>query len=146
MEAFGERIVAILGAGDFDIAITDEFLGHGEDRMPGGFEGLIEACGKQAGLEARGAEERLLGQGHALNSEQFLSVNGLVSGYKVALEMGHFLQVFQANDGERGGPKTMLAGVLGGVSLAVRGAGSGGMSGIGAIGGELFVGDWFFGM
>jgi len=34
MEAFGERVVAILGTGDFDIAITDEFLCHGEDRMP----------------------------------------------------------------------------------------------------------------
>jgi hypothetical protein len=146
MEAFGERIVAILGACDFDIAITDEFLGHGKDRIPGGFEGLIEACGKQAGLEARGTEDCLLGQGHALDSEEFLGVNGLISCHKVGLEVGDFLEVFQADDGERGGPKTMLAGVLGGMGLAVGGAGSGGVSGVGAIGGELLVGDGFFGM
>jgi hypothetical protein len=144
VEAFGERIVAILGAGDFNIAITNEFLGHGEDRMPGGLEGLVKARGKQAGLEARGAEERLLGQSHALDGEQFLGVDGLISGHKVGLDMGDFLEVFQPDDGERGCPKTMLAGILGRAGLAVGGAGSRRVSGISAIGGELFVGDGFF--
>jgi len=60
--------------------------------------------------------------------------------------MGDFLEVFQADDGKRGSPKTMLAGVLGGVGLAVEGAWSGGVSRVGAIGGELLVGDWFFGI
>jgi hypothetical protein len=31
VESFAQEVVAVLGAGDFDIAITDEFFGHEEE-------------------------------------------------------------------------------------------------------------------
>ncbi len=35
MESFAQEEVAVLGAGDFDIAITDEFFGHEEEGCAG---------------------------------------------------------------------------------------------------------------
>jgi hypothetical protein len=59
--------------------------------------------------------------------------------------VGDFLEVFEADDGEGGGGEAMLAAVLRGAGLAFRGAGAGGLGGVGAIGRELFLGDGLFG-
>jgi hypothetical protein len=54
------------------------------------------------------------------------------------------LEVFEADDGEAGGRETEFAGILGRVGLALWGAGAGGQGGVGAIGGELSIGDGLF--
>jgi hypothetical protein len=69
-----------LGAGDGAIIVAGELLG---DELHGaviGSEGLVEAGGEEPGLEARGAEEGLLGDSHALQGEALLGVHGLVGG------------------------------------------------------------------
>jgi len=143
VETLGEGVIAVLGAGDLDI--PGELLGHREEWTPAGVEGLIETGGEEAGFEARGAEEGLLGEGDALDGEEFLGVDGLVDGEEVGAEMGDFLKIFEADDGEGGGGEAVLAGVLSGTGLALGGGGSGGMGSVGAIGGELFGGDGFAG-
>jgi hypothetical protein len=141
MEAFSQEVIAILGASDFDIPITGEFLVHQDHGVSGGVEGLIEAGGEEAGFEARGAEESLLGEGNTLNGEEFLRVDGLVDGDEVLLEMGDLIEFFEADDGEGGGSESMLTGVLGRAGLALRGGGAGGFLSIQAVGVELFLGD-----
>ena len=54
--------------------------------------------------------------------------------------MGDFLEVLEADDGEGRAGELVLAGILGGASLALGGAGPGGAGGVGAIGGEAFGG------
>ena len=66
VETFAEEEVAVLGAGDFDIPIAGEVRLHQSDGVFVGVESFIEAVGKEAGLEAGGAEECLLGEGDAL--------------------------------------------------------------------------------
>ena len=141
MESFRQGIIAILGAGDFDIAIACEFPTHGGDGSSVVVEGEVEAVGEQAGLKAGGTEHRLLGESHALDGEQFLGVDRLVDGGEVGFEMGDFLEIFESDDGEGGGSEAVRAGVAGGSSLAFRGARAGALSGVGAIGCELFFGD-----
>src|SRR5713226_5558378 len=60
VETFAQSEVAVLGAGDFDIATADEVLAHGGDGIAAAVEGVVEAGGEEAGLEAGGAEESLL--------------------------------------------------------------------------------------
>ncbi len=146
VESFAQHVVAVLGAGDFDIPIPGEFFGHEDHRVTGGVEGLVEASGEEAGLKARGAEESLLGEGEALDGEEFLGVDGLVDGQEVGSEMGDLLEVFEADDGEGGGSEAVFAGILCGAGLPLRGAGPGGLGGVSAIGGELFLGDGLLGM
>jgi hypothetical protein len=52
-------------------------------------------------LTAGGAEDGLLGDGHALEDEQFLGIDGL--GDEVGAEAGNLLDVFEADNGEAGG-------------------------------------------
>ncbi|MGA2271588.1 MAG: hypothetical protein ABSH44_24250 [Bryobacteraceae bacterium] len=139
MEAFGEAVVAVLGAGDFDIA--GEFFVEQEKGAAAGVHGLVEAGGEEAGFEGGGAEEGLLGEGHAFEGEEFLRVDGLVDGDEVGLEVGDGLKVFEANDGEAGGGESVFAGVEGRAGFALGGAGAGRVSGVGAVGGELLVGN-----
>ena len=130
------------GGGDFEIAGA-HILIH-EDQGPVPFiDGLVEAGGEDAGLQAGGAEHGLLGQGDAFDGEEFLGVDGPIDGYGVVAEMADFVDVFEAHDGEGGGGEPVFAGVLGGAGLACRGARSGGASGVGAIGGELNARDGF---
>jgi hypothetical protein len=60
--------------------------------------------------------------------------------------MGDLLEVFEADDGEGGDREAVFAGILGGAGLALWGAGAGGSGGVGAIGGELFLGDGLLGL
>jgi hypothetical protein len=82
-----------------------------------------------------------LGEGYALQGEEFLGIDGLVDGDEVVAEAGDFLEVFETDDGEGGSGEDVFAGVLGRVGLALRGAGAGGFGGVGAVGGEAFGGD-----
>jgi hypothetical protein len=144
-EAIGEEVVAVLGAGDFDIAIAGEFLVHGDEGVIASVEGFVEAVGEEAGLQAGGAEDGLLGEGHAFQGDEFLGVDGLVDGDEIALEIGDFLEVFEADDGEGGCCEAVLDGVLSGAGLTLGSARAGGEGGVGAIGGKLLGGDGRFG-
>jgi hypothetical protein len=57
--------------------------------------------------------------------------------------VGDFIQVFEADDGEVRGGEAVLEGVIGGAGFAFGSLGSGGVSGVGAVGGELFGRDYF---
>ena len=140
VEAFRRQVIAVLGAGDGAIIVAGELFVEQLQVAVIGSEGLVEAGGEQAGLEARGAEEDLLGDGYALEGEEFLGVDGLVGGDEVVHEMGDVLGVFEADDGEVGGGEAVFTGVLSGAGIALWGAGSGGC-GVGAVGSVLFVGD-----
>ncbi len=143
-KALAQQPVTVLGARDFDIAITGEFWVHEDHGVTGGVEDLVEAGGEEAGLEARGAEDSLLGEGDALDGEEFLGVDGLVDGNEVGSEMLDLMEVFEADDGEGGGSEAVFAGILCGAGLALWGAGPGGVGGVGSIGGELYLGDGWF--
>ena len=143
-ESFGEAVVAVLGASDFDGAISGEFLAHGCEGAIVGVEGCVEGGCEQAGLEPGGAEDGLLGKGHAFEGEQFLGVDGLVDGDEVELEAGDFLEVFEADDGEGGSGEAVLEGVLRGAGLAFGSVGAGRVGGVSSVGGELFGGGGFF--
>jgi hypothetical protein len=140
-----EGVGAVLGLRDGDVAIADEVLGHADEEAAGGVEGFVEATGEETALEVGDAEHGLLGEGDALDGEQFLGVDGPVDGDEIGAEAGDLLEV-EANDGEVRGGEAVLAGVLGGAGLAFGGAGTGGMGRVGAIGGELFFGCWFLGI
>jgi hypothetical protein len=136
-EALGAEEIAVLGGGDFEVA--GESLGH-EGHVVGVLNDLIEAAGEEAGFEAVGAEEGLLGEGEALKGEHFLGVPGLVEGEEVGAEVGDFMDFLEADDGEGGGGEAVLAGVLGRAGLAFGGAGAGGTLRVFAVGGELSFG------
>jgi len=137
-EAFGEGVVAVLDAGDFEVA--DQLGVQGDDGAVLIGDGVVEGGGEEAGFEAGGAEDGLLGDGDALDGVDFLGVDGLVDGDEVLFEMGDFFEVLEADDGEGAAGEAVFGGVLGGAGLALGGAGSGGAGGVGAVGGELFVG------
>ena len=52
LESFAERVVEVLGGGDFNIPLTGEFWGHEDHRSDAGVEGLVEAGGEEAGFQA----------------------------------------------------------------------------------------------
>jgi len=106
-------------------------------------EGLVDGAGEEAGFEAGGAQQGVLGEGDALgprgHPKEFLSIEGLVGRDKVGLEVGDGVEVFGADDGEGGSGEAVLAGILGGAGLAFRRAGAGRTSGIGAVSRELLL-------
>ena len=136
LEAIGEDEIAVEIAGDFHA--LGQFLAERQGRGALGAEGLVHAGGEQAAFEAGGAEHGLLGDGHALEGEQFLGVDGLVAGDEVGAEVSDFLDVFEADDGEAGGGEAMLAGILGGAGLACRRSWSGRTGGIARLAASCF--------
>jgi hypothetical protein len=132
-EAVGETVVAVLGDGDFDIAVAGEFFAHGREGVAVAVEGFVEAAGEEARLEAGGAENGLLSEGHPFEGEEFLRVDWLIDGDEVVFEIGDFLGVFQADDGEGGSSEAVLGGVLSGAGFAFGGLGTGGMGGVGSV-------------
>ena len=106
-----------------------------------GVEGLVEAGGEEAGFEASGAEDGLLGEGDALDGEEFLGVDRVVEVHQIFPEVGDLVEVFEADDGEAGGGEAVFTGILGRAGLAFRGAGAGGIGSVGAIGDELLWGN-----
>jgi hypothetical protein len=140
VEAVSQQVIAVLGAGDFDIAVAGDDGVHQADGLAAVVEGLVEAGGEEAGFEAGAAENGVLGEGDAFEGEDLLGVDGLVEGDEVVAEVGDFLEVLEADDGEGRAGELVLAGILGGASLALGGAGAGGAGGVGSIGGEAFGG------
>jgi hypothetical protein len=118
-EALGEEVVAVLGLDDL-IVVIDE-VGADADHGPvvrG--DDLIEAVGEHAGVKALGTEEGLLGETDALDGEEFLGVDGPIGGDGVFEKAGDFVDLFEADNGERGGGEAVFAGVLGGAGLTLR--------------------------
>jgi hypothetical protein len=113
LESFAEGVGAVLAAGDFDVAIAGELLAHGDEGDLIVVEGLVHAGAEQACLQAGGADHRLLGERHAFEGELFLGVFGAIEGDEVLGEMGDFVEVLNADDGEGGGGEAVRAGVLG---------------------------------
>jgi hypothetical protein len=141
MEAVAQQVVAVLSAGDFDIAVAGDDRVQEADGFVVVVEGLVEGGREETGFEAGAAEDGMLGQGGAFEGEEFLGVDGLIEGDEVIAEMGDFLKIFDADDGEGRGGEHVFAGILGTSGLALGGAGSGGPGGVGAIGGEALGGD-----
>jgi hypothetical protein len=139
VEAIAQQVIEVLGLGDFDIRC--ELRVHGEAGFSIGAERLAEAVGEEAGFEAGGAEDGLLGESDALKGEEFLGIDGAVGFDEVFPEGGDLIEVFEADDGEAGGGEAVFAGILGRAGLALKGAGAGGIGGVGAIGGELVWGN-----
>ena len=140
VEAFAENEIAILDAGDFDVAIAGEFGGHQVHGFAFGVESLVEARSEEAGFEAGGADEGHLAGGDALDGEEFLGVDGAVEIKSVLAELVDFVELFKADDGEGVAGEAMFAGVEGGLHLAGGGTGAGGFLSVDAVSGVLFVG------
>jgi hypothetical protein len=68
-------------------------------------ERLVHAGSEQAALEAYGAQRGLLGDGHALEGERFLGIDGPVDGNEAGAEASDFVDLFEADDGELGRAK-----------------------------------------
>jgi hypothetical protein len=99
-EAFGEAVIAILGAGDVHVALAGELRAHGGEGVIVSVEGFVEGGGEETGAEAFGAEDGLLGEGHAFDGDHFLGVFGLVEGDEVLFQVLDLLEVLDANDDE----------------------------------------------
>ena len=112
VEAFAESEVAVLAAGDLNVAIAGHLRVHGMYGVAAGVEGLVEAGGEEAGLQACGADEGHLAGGGALEGEEFLGVDGMVEIEEVATEVVDFIELFETDDGEEGAGEAVLAGVL----------------------------------
>jgi hypothetical protein len=85
----------------------------------------------------------LLGDGDALDGEEFLGVDGAVDGNGVIAELLNLVEVFEADNAEGGAGETVFAGVLGRAGFAFGGARAGRASGVGAVGCDLCVGSGF---
>jgi hypothetical protein len=72
----------------------------------------------------------------AFDGEEFLGVDGLVAGDEVGAEVGDGVDFLEANDGVVFGGEGVFAGVLGRAGFAFGGARSGGLGGVGAVGGD----------
>jgi hypothetical protein len=103
-------------------------------------EGFGDGGGAEAGFELRDAEEVVLGDGDALDGKELLGVGGLVDIDEVGAKAVDGVAVFEFEDSEGDAGEAVLAGVLGGFRFAFGGTGAGGFAGVGAVGGELFVG------
>jgi hypothetical protein len=143
VETVAQQVVAVLGSGDFDIAIAGDGFIHEADGLAAAVEGRVQTGGEVSGFQAGAAEHGVLGEGDALQGEELLGVDGLIDGDEVVAEAGDFLEVFEADDGEGRSGEDVFAGVLGRVGLALRGAGTGRLGGVGAIGGEALGGGFW---
>jgi len=136
VEAFGDEVVAVLGAADLKIVVDEDGADGGKGPAVVG-DGLIEADCHHAGVEAFGAQESLLGEGDALDGEGLLGIDGLIGCDGVGAEAVDLLDVLEADDWKGGGVENVLAGIPGGSGLALGGAGSGGAFGIAPVGGDV---------
>jgi hypothetical protein len=138
-ESFGQEVVFDLLAAGFAAAVHVRV--HLHEGTLAEIEDVIEADGEGAGFEAGGAVHGLLGDGDALDGEEFLGIGGLIEPDGAISEVGDFLDVFEAGDGVSCGGEAVFAGVLGRTGFAIGGARAGGIGGVGAIGCELLGGN-----
>ena len=67
---------------------ADHVRGHGDEDVVGAaVEGFVETGGEDAGLEAIGTEDGVLGHGGAREGQHFLGVDGLVDGDEIGFEL-----------------------------------------------------------
>jgi len=93
------------------MAVAGDRLAHEADRFSAVVEGLVEAGDEEAGFEARAAQDGVLGEGDAFEGEEFLGVDGVVEGDEVVAEMGDFLKVLAADDGDGRAGELVFAGI-----------------------------------
>lgn len=137
-EALAGGEVPVLRARDFDIAVTGEIFAHGPYGIAGPVENLVERGGEDAGFDAGAAEDVLLGDGHALNGEEFLRIDRAIAGDQVGLQVRDFIELFEAHDSEGRGAEAMFDGIARGARFALGRTWAGGTLRVGAIGGESF--------
>jgi hypothetical protein len=107
-EAFAESEVAVLRAGDFDIAIARELLVHEADGAAIALEAVIEGGGEEAGFEPLAAQHLLLAEGDAFDGPEFLGVGGPIAGDSVGFEVADFGDFLEAHNGEGGTAENVL--------------------------------------
>lgn len=144
LEAEGEDVIAVLLAGD--VGVVRELVGHEGHRLIVGGESFVEGVGEQAGFEAGHAEQSQLSDGDALDGEQLLGVDRLVVVDEVGFEAREFLDVFEADDGKRGGGEAVLVGIARGARLPLRRARAGGALRVSPVGRELLGRDGLVGI
>jgi lipid-binding SYLF domain-containing protein len=98
METVGYQVVTVLGSGNLDA--LGEVLGD-RDELAEGVQAIVEAGGEEAGFEAGGTQDGLLGYGDALEGEEFLGIYGLVDGDQVGFEIRDLVEVFESDDAKR---------------------------------------------
>ena len=143
MEAGGEGVGAVLGLDVFGVDVEILVEGHVGDFVVVVADRSVEGEVEEPGFETREPEDVVLGEGDAFDGEEFLGVLGRVGGDQVVAEAVDGVAFFDFDDGEVRAGEGVLAGVPGGSGLAFGGAGAGGFEGVGAVGGELFVGGRF---
>jgi hypothetical protein len=99
-EAFGQAVAAILGGGDLDV--VDHVVMEKDEGPAIGVEDLVEAGGIEAALNAGADDERLLGEGHALDGEKLLRIDGPVARNEVGAEVVDGIELLDADDREVG--------------------------------------------
>jgi hypothetical protein len=99
-EAFGDAVIAVLSAGDFDIAAADHVGIHRDDGVVASVDDVVHGAREHAGIETRAPEHHLLGEGDALDRDEFLGVHRLIAGDGVGSEPVDFGEVFETHDGE----------------------------------------------
>jgi len=143
LKSSGQQEVVPLCQREF--CFVEEHRSHlDKGRVIGESETLVEAGGQEAGFQAGNAEDGVLGDGDALDGEEFLGIGGVVELDEVGAEVGDVIDVLHKDDGVSGGGKAVFAGVLSGAGFAFGGAGAGGTGGVGAIGCELLGGGLVF--
>jgi hypothetical protein len=106
-EALGHGKGAILTPGDLDI--VDHVAVRHDERAAIGVERLVQGGGKDAAFDAGAEEERLLGYGDTLESEEFLRVDGLVAGDEVGEKIVDGVGLLDSHDGEVASAEGVLA-------------------------------------
>jgi hypothetical protein len=102
-----------------------------------------EGGAQETGFDAVGAEDGELAERDPLDGEVLLRALRLVMGDGVVNEVLELFGFLDTGRGEGRGGEAVFAGVEGGASLALGGAGSGRPRGVGPVGSELFFRDKF---
>jgi hypothetical protein len=129
-----------------EFGVVEESRPYLDNGRIGESETLVETGGQEAGFQAGNAEYGVLGEGDALDGEEFLGIGGLVELDEVGAKVGDVIGVLDTEDGVSGGGEAVFAGVLSGTALAFGCARAGGTGGVGAIGCELLGGNGVLGV
>jgi hypothetical protein len=139
LEALGHGVVPVLS--DVELFVRVEGGVEAEDRGVIVVEDAVEAGDEHAGFEPPAADHHELADGDALDGEDLLGGLGVVVGEGVGAEVVELAVLLEAEHGDVGGGEAVFAGIEGGAGLALGGAGSGGLRGVGPVGSELFFGE-----
>jgi hypothetical protein len=87
-----------------------EFRDAEDSRVRRQFQTFFEGAGDEPGFETVAPEQGMLGQGYALDGEEFLRVDGLINGDEVGAELGDLVDILDADGGESFGLKAIFTG------------------------------------